>query len=279
MDERENAARKFLIGAQNADGGWSYVPGGTSSPESTCYALMAGAPTEGACWLMAHVHGDAIALDGDNEPHWTTSLAVIALGGNNGLQRRLVKWLLTCEGRKVAMGAEVAMDGNLRGWPWATGCFSWVEPTSYALLALKLHGQKNHPRVAEGERLLLDRVCADGGWNYGNPKVMGAALPSFVPTTALAVLALQDVAPARDVVTRALQFMNIEVRKRPSDLSLALAILCFNAFGMAKAELVEALARRQRTDGSWQGQVHLTALAVLALEASGEARNVFRLPK
>ena len=127
--------------------------------------------------------------------------------------------------------------------------------------------------------MLLDRVCADGGWNYGNPKVMGAALPSFVPTTALAVLALQDVAPARDVVTRALQFMNIEVRKRPSDLSLALAILCFNAFGMAKAELVEALARRQRTDGSWQGQVHLTALAVLALEASGEARNVFRLPK
>lgn len=261
MDERTNGGLKFLRAAQNADGGWPYVPGGASSPEPTCYATMAG--LDGVRWLKARVHGDAITLDGDNEPHWTTSLAVIALRG----ERRLINWLLTCEGHKLT-----PQDEARPGWPWATDTYSWVEPTSYALLALKLHGGKNHPRVKKGEQLLLDRRCADGGWNYGDPKTLSVAPPSFVPTTALAALALQnaDAAPA-------LTFLDAEIRKRHSVLSLALTVLCFNAFGMPAAALMESLQQRQRTDGSWQGQVHLTALAILAREASRGGNNVFRL--
>jgi hypothetical protein len=40
------------------------------------------------------------------------------------------------------------------------------------------------------ERMLLDRRCRDGGWNYGNRRVLGADLPSYPETTALALMAL-----------------------------------------------------------------------------------------
>ena len=29
------------------------------------------------------------------------------------------------------------LDPYLSGWPWTAGAFSWVEPTSYSLIALK----------------------------------------------------------------------------------------------------------------------------------------------
>jgi hypothetical protein len=157
--------------------------------------------------------------------------------------------------------------------------FSWVEPTSYALLAIKLCGRRNHPRVAEAERLLLDRACQDGGWNYGNHTVFGARLVGFVPTTALAALALQDVDRASDTVNRALAFLDREIKARQSTLSLALTLLCFDVFGQPTANLAEALGRRQASDGSWRQQIHLTALALLALEAASGGINGFELSR
>ena len=47
-------------------------------------------------------------------------------------------------------------------------------------------------RLEQAERLLFDRQCAGGGWNYGNSEVLGQKLHAYVPTTALALLALQD---------------------------------------------------------------------------------------
>jgi uncharacterized protein (DUF362 family) len=91
---------------------------------------------------------------------------------------------------------QIVLDGSLRGWPRISDTFSWVENTSYALAALKACGRRDHPRVAEAERLLLDRVCQDGGWNCGNNVVCGAHLMGFVPTTALAALALQGLPEA-----------------------------------------------------------------------------------
>jgi hypothetical protein len=137
-------------------------------------------------------------------------------------------------------------------------------------------GQKNHPRVAEAERLLIDRACKDGGWDYGNHTALGATLVAYVPTSALAALALQDVAAAGEVVDRGLAFMDREIQSRQSALSLALTILCFNVFGKVTTDLAQALCHRQEPDGSWRQQVHVTALAMLALEATG-GENVFKL--
>ena len=40
--------------------------------------------------------------------------------------------------------------------------------------------------------MLLNRACWGGGWNYGNKNVYGRDLWPYVPTTALALIALQD---------------------------------------------------------------------------------------
>ena len=259
-------ADKFLRDAQNADGGWPYLPGGPSAVEPTCFAMLAlSSPERGAEFLAR-----------DDEPQWTDALALFALSRLNCLpasQEKLVTRLLATEGKRVGPKTENELDGSLRGWPWVTGSFSWVEPTSYALLALKAGGHGLHPRVAEGERLLLDRACVDGGWNYGNRVVMGAKLTAFVPTTAWATLALQGHRDAQPVVERGLDFMEAELARRQSALTLTLAILSFAVFGRATGKCADALTRRQQDDGSWRGEVRLTALAMLALEK----KDVFKL--
>jgi hypothetical protein len=49
-----------------------------------------------------------------------------------------------------------------------------------------------------GEKMILERRCSDGGWNYGNRKVLGTDLPSYPETTALALLGLSG-NPALDL--------------------------------------------------------------------------------
>jgi hypothetical protein len=59
-------------------------------------------------------------------------------------------------------------------------------------------------------------------------------------------------------------------------LALALTVLCFDAYGRDASHLKTRLEERQMGDGSWRGQPHLTALAVLALRTGNEA-NVFKI--
>jgi hypothetical protein len=283
-------ATEFLLKAGDPKGGWPYQPGTQPSPEPTCLSLMALANLREASaardaavrWLESRMNRDgALTLLGDDQPHWSTSLLVIALtrlGVRADLRDKAVAWLLAWKGEKVAPTKEITLDGALQGWPWASGTFSWVEPTSYALLALKLAGHGKHPRVVEAEQLLLDRVCQDGGWNYGNRVIYGAAFQGYLPNTALAALALQDSATARPTVERGLAFLERGIQTHQSTLALALAILCFQFFSKPVALLVTGLKSRRQGDGSWRQQVHLTALAELALQAAESGTNVFALP-
>ena len=284
-------AADFLLKTSDANGGWPYRPGTPPSPEPTCLSLMALAGVREAAaareaairWLESRMNGDgALTLAGDSQPHWGTSLLVIALtrlGVRGDLRDKAVNWLLVWKGEQTPLSKENTLDSSLQGWPWASGTFSWVEPTSYAMLALKLTGHGRDPRVAEAERLLLDRVCEDGGWNYGNRIIFDAALPGFLPTTALAAMALQDSTAARPTVERGLAFLDKGIQDRKSALALALAILCFQIFSKPAAPFAAALKSRQESDGSWRQQVHLTALAALALQAADGGANVFALPK
>lgn len=86
-------------------------------------------------------------------------------------------------------------DRRLDGWPWTPGTANWVEPTAHALRALRLslphhEAAAARERIAIGERLLLDRRCRDGGWNYGNKRVLQEDLPSYSECTALALIGL-----------------------------------------------------------------------------------------
>lgn len=305
MREHIRAARTFLLEAQHSDGGWPYRMNGQPSPEPTCYSLLAlhatkrqGAhkPTaledklvKGIHWLLSRRNATgALTLQGDDEPHWSTALFVMtalrlqsALNGvmpsQSPLHQQSIQWLLSWYGNTSPPREVVTLNGQLRGWPWISDTFSWVEPTSYAVLALKLAGYRTHWRVREAEELLLDRACETGGWNYGNRIVLGRELVPFPVPTAMAVLALQDVHQARQRVEQALAFLHREVSQHPSTLSLALSIHCFHIFSLPTDEFVNRLAQRQNADGSWRQSVHLTALATLALECATRGFNVFRL--
>ncbi len=300
MRENIRIAKEFLLKAQARDGGWPYRLGAQSSPEPTCYSLLAlsgnrengtatpsavhhqaSALERGLQWLESRVNAQgAVMLEGDDGPHWSTSLLVLTLARlrqAEPLRDRSVQFMLSWYGNQLELKDEVTLDSQLRGWPWISDTFSWVEPTSYAILALKLSGDGNHPRVAEAERLLLDRVCTDGGWNYGNRVVLGRQLVAFVPPTAIATLALQNVSAARQPIEQSVAFLRRELGYAQSTLSLALVILCFHALGQPTEEYVNALLNRQKPDGSWRQAVHLTALSILALECEAGGTNVFKL--
>jgi hypothetical protein len=274
----ENAAG-FLKAQRNVDAGWAYLPGNVSASEPTCYAALAlhererndQADLQTLAWIAGHSESESL------EPLWTKSLSLLTLRGLNArteIRTRLRQFLLSIGGKPLHSAKD--LNGELRGWSWIEGTFSWVEPTSYALLALKRTGDPVHPRIQEAERLLLDRVCSDGGWNYGNRKVREIALTSMAPTTALAAMALQGGRDSRPVVQRALELLDREVVRRPSSLSLALTILCFDVYRRPHQHLTDLLIARQGPDGSWRGQSHLTALSVLALRTQ-EPFNVFAI--
>ena len=270
VQERFKDAAEFLRANRNSDGGWGYLPGNASAPEPTCYAALAtGGGPEAVAWISRNAGAQ-----------WTKSLALLTLHqlrSAEDVQQRLKDDLLAVKVKQLRSGDMIELDGSLRGWAWVDDTFSWVEPTSYALLALKKAGTRQTPRVQEAERLLLNRACADGGWNYGNRKVRGLELGSMIPATALAAMALQHVPPAAAKIARALDLLDNECKRTPSSMGLALSVLCFDISLRPSTHLVEALLSRQRSDGSWRGQVHLTGLSVLALQAVTEKKNVFRV--
>ena len=204
-----------LEAAQNPDGGWGYFAGKPSWLEPTVYALLAlserrGQAFERGCRLVRswQMPGGAWRPTASvDQPHWTTSLALTlysVAGIRDAAFASGLDWLLSStggEGRLVARIAHwlrpsiVEFDPSLVGWPWEAGASSWVEPTAHGLMALRCAGRRlKSPavasRIATGERMLLDRRCHDGGWNYGNRRVLGRDLPSYPETTALALMAL-----------------------------------------------------------------------------------------
>jgi hypothetical protein len=207
----------FLRSAQNADGGWGFFPGKQSWVEPTAYALIAmqgapgyEAPAERGWKLLRSLQlpdGSWPASAAVPEPHWTTALAV-TLHGLRGVSdepfRRGVAWLLDTVGIENGWQFRIAhflrpsvveLDPSFEAWPWLPGNSSWIEPTAHALVALKktakaLDDPRLRDRISQGEKMILDRRCSDGGWNYGNRKVLGVDLPSYPETTALALIGL-----------------------------------------------------------------------------------------
>lgn len=207
-----------LRATQNHDGGWGYFPGKHSRLEPTCYALLA-------------LHGDRASLDAWNRgwslirswqqedggfrsganihvSSWATALVVTlhcVHGAYDAKFQKGVTWLLGSKGVEgswleralgLVMRMPVEYDRRHKGWPWKEENSSWVEPTAHSILALKkAAGKVANPelreRVTEGERMMLDRRSPDGGWNYGNKRVLRTDLPSYPETTAVALLGLQ----------------------------------------------------------------------------------------
>lgn len=204
------------------EGGWGYAPGQSGHLEPTCLALLAltgqrerfaSVIEKGLSFLKSCAGPDGLCRleRGRPEAIWPTSLVLFvqaSLGATPEATNPTAAALLGLRGRDVSQeDSDINdIDSRIVGWPWAERNFAWVEPTSWAILALRRVGQGSQPRVEEGTRLLLDRALEEGGINYGNRRILGIALEPIPGPTSLMLLALQG-HPAHPRIAAAVRYL------------------------------------------------------------------------
>jgi sporulenol synthase len=276
-------ARGFLLRSQNGDGGWGYRGGATgmSYVEPTA-AVVQAMPDDDATgrardFLLSIQHKDGgwgIAAV-DDESGWMTSWAVLALAqfpAAKDAVARGVGWLVQSEGLRTADASSrgviyqrLQIDSTLRGWPWQPGDTAWVHPTALAILALSAAGHSDHPRVQDGVAYLFDRAVAQGGWNIGNPEMLGKPLPSTIQDTAVSLLALTAArVDASNVhVRRSVQFLQDASSRVKTPAELAWAIYALRDQEADVAPARAALNVLQSADGGWASNPFITATVLL----------------
>jgi hypothetical protein len=118
-------------------------------------------------------------------------------------------------------------------------------------------------RIEIGRQFLLDRLCKDGGWNYGRSNVLGVDAPSYPETTGQALLALDEVESPQ--LQKALHAAQEQARSCQSSEGLSWLQLGLQAHGIVAASPVRPLSCRRLVD---------SALWILAQTAL-RGRNVF----
>ena len=288
-------AAKLLRQTQNPDGGWGAIAEKQSNTESTALGLLAlrslddsrenSVLEKAEQWLANTQNPDGSWSygAGSKAPSWSTALGVMALSDSSVEAEPLVRagnWILAQEGSKPGILAKlilalsfqkkaVHLNDDLVGWSWTPGSFSWVEPTSYCLIALKkiksrLSAKAVQERVDQAELMFYDRMCEGGGWNYGNAAVYGDPLWPYPDITALALIALQDHKERNDnrVSLRALSKM---AETTDSGLALGWATICLSVYGEDISELRKRLDQKFAKT-KFLGETKPVALAILASE-------------
>ena len=279
-NEFAHGLARRLTELQNADGGWGTVEAGVSATEPTSWALRAldpivrdpelglsaaAARERAVNWLALRQLQDGAWPGSERvpEPGASTGIAVLALAAcpEPELRDRAVaggQWLLEHPGKRIAWRTRLwlrwnpdrnplEMDMRLRGWPWMRGMWGWVEPTSIALLTFRVLGERlSQPGVSQaiddGESMLLDRTCPDGGWNHGLGRSHDEDLWPYPDSTAFALLAL---GPDRsdEAVDEGITALRRMLESPVSRLATALGILAFESFGENTVELHQRLVR------------------------------------
>lgn len=266
--------RQFVLGARNADGGWGYQPGRASRLEPTCWAVLAlGGTLERTAleqWpcaegLLLERHGAAP----NSAFHGQALIVLRALNLEHAAgNRALLAALQRVKGTRLPPSEVNRQDNSLQAWSWIDGTFSWVEPTAWCLLAQKQWSKvpgavADRTRIVVAEQMLVDRCCAQGGWNYGNANMLGQDLKPFVPTTALALLSLQD-RQSLPEVARSIAFLEREATSERSGTALALALMALRTYGRSTAAVRETLVAQLPTTLGL-GKMASAAMALYAL--------------
>lgn len=152
---------------------------------------------------------------------------------------RAFRWLTTIQGREAhwlwqwkfrLFDRQVRFDPAKYGWPWIPDTVSWVAPTALSILAFNCW-RKSSPRLKPAADMLLDRACAEGGWNAGNSMVFGVNLDPHPDFTAMAVLALRDFHPEGErKVEASLDYLAARLREASSPYSLAWGVMALSAY-------------------------------------------------
>ncbi len=213
----------------------------------------------------------------EQQPCWPTGLAVLAWRAAQlspifdvryvtALDRGL-SWILATRGVQTEQGDTIGHDTTIPGWPWVHGTHSWVEPTAINLLALLHTYQATHPRAHDARRLLIDRILADGGCNYGNTVVFGQQLRAHVQPTGLCLMALGDVDDPSGRIARSIEYLQRELSAETPTLSLCYGLLGLAAQGAIPTKRDEWLAAAAHRTLARDPASH--KLALLALASQG----------
>lgn len=270
---------RFLATAKH----WGYQASGPSFAEPAAFVALAllehdpEAASAPLSFLAAAQNNDgAVQVVAEApEPAWTTSLAVLAwaASGRDEFRRSIergVDWLLRVEGTTEEVVSDARHDATLVGWPWVQGTHSWIEPTAFALLALRAAGRAESPRALEAERLLIDRLLPQGGCNYGNTTVLGQTLRPHPQPTGLTLWALAGVETPDDRVAKSIDYLAATIGPDSPPTSLAFSLLGMTLHGRRPGSADEWIA-------SWDGRADLPRLgaykaALLLLAAAPERK-------
>lgn len=256
----------YLAVNQNEDGGWSTTPGAGRSDWSTAPSLLC---IRLAAQYLKKQTGEKEQTDEKEHKQILSLLNQAIKRGKDCLFDSRTQYykpaarilLFVTQGEKPLNYA--------RGWPWDPDCFHWIEPTAYALMALKLPETPSDSELVEAissaNRFILSHACQGGGWNHGNDITLGAHLPAYRLTTAEALLALQDVEDEK--IQAALKYLRSWQDKDTSCQSLAMSALALQAYGLSADAEIGFLLARQAADGSFAGTIMATAMSCLALTA------------
>lgn len=262
-----------LIAARHECGGWGYHPQGSPCAETTALACMAlsdhdlhdDARLAGLRWLrrIQRKDGSVPSTTDRNAPGWPTGLAILAWAADpnsigptaEGSIRRARHFLLEQRGRALKPNPDIyGHDVTLQGWPWVGGTHSWIEPTAYAILALRALGDSDHARVREGVKLILDRMIPTGGCNYGNKVILGNTLRPFPATTGVALAALAG-EPRCERIDRAIAYLRNTLPTVRSPMTVAWGLIGLRAWDAAPPESEAWLSRA--AGRSSEGQPHV----------------------
>ena len=270
--------QRRLLDGRNADGGWGYYAAKASRLEPTCWALLAlrsADPSVLARWPSAD--GRLLERSGGEVNYAFHALALLTLTARGAQHTagtaRLAEALQNAKGLAIKDSTINRQDNKLQGWSWIDGTFSWVEPTAWGLLALRKLAATGHhverARMDDAEAVLVDRCCENGGWNYGNSNMLGKELRPYVPTTAIALMALQKPQKERSiaVVSKSLDYLQRAAASEPSGMAIALASLALRVHARPSdaAPLAGQISRTVEL-GNQLGM----SMSLLALESHGE---------
>jgi hypothetical protein len=283
----------FLKTLQNADGGWGFHAGEQSRVEPTSWALRAlidhAAQVDTNEFRKAADYLRSTQLPDGSWPacaemkvgSWVTSLTCAALAPDAQSAQSVkagLKWL--CDDlprdsspfrrflQSLRPKSEIVLQNTTyTGWGWTPKTASWVEPTAFALMALRDAAPQQLPVNAMQRRdvaitLLYDRMCPGGGWNCGNPRVYGVDGDALVLPTCWALLALRY-APEKPGRALSLSWLQKEFAKIDSAASLAVAKMTLENYGIelptAKRDLQDWTPQELAEQGT-----HVLAWACMA---------------
>jgi hypothetical protein len=252
-----------LLGiAQNEDGGWGFHPRSQSRVEPACWALLALLNSSSSQEMEERIargfrflraaqlpDGSWPSSPAERAGCWVSSLACWVLSFERGASQAHeagLQWV--CKDwprdsslwsrllRRLSAGRNLSPhNDSYRGWGWTPRTSSWVEPTSFALIALSRGPSGMLPNGAPrrrqlAEAMLYDRMCPGGGWNCGNPMIYGVPGEPLVIPTVWALLALRDY-PERAENVLSLDWLEKDLENIHGPGSVALARICIEAYG------------------------------------------------